>query len=110
MDAPPVTRNACWGGLFRPLPVAAEVHARLRRHRQCHHVANLSAVIGAAVILAPRAFLRVADQVGASDMVMMANFGATEAAEEPFRAIRVDTGARAVERLVINTGHRVAGL
>ena len=65
MDALHVTRNGCWGDLFRPLPISAEVHARLRRHRQCHHVPDLSAVIGAAVILAPRALLRVADQVGA---------------------------------------------
>ena len=54
---------------------------------------HLIAVRDAAVVFAPSAFLSVAKQVGARDVVMMADFRAAKTGEVAFRQI----GASAVE-------------
>jgi hypothetical protein len=64
---------------------------------------------GPAMILAPRCLLRVAPQIGSSDMVMMALFGAAHAAEKflcPIRASAVE----AIGFFVIDPFHFVRGM
>ena len=72
------------------LPVPAEIDAGLVVHRQRHDPVNLGAVRVFAVILPPRALLREADQVGASNVMMVADLAAPHAGEERLGGIRVD--------------------
>jgi hypothetical protein len=51
-------------------------------HRQGHNAINLDAVRVFPVILAPRSFLGEAYEIGASEMVMMADLGPPHAAEK----------------------------
>ena len=67
-----------------PLPISAEIDARLVPHRQRHDPINLEAVRVFPVILAPRALLREADQVRAGDVVMVADLAAAHAGEKRF--------------------------
>jgi hypothetical protein len=48
----------------------------------------LVAIRGAAVIFSPSRFLRVTEQIRASDMMMVTSFAATETGEVAFRPIR----------------------
>ena len=91
-----------------PLPIAAEVHARLRGQRQPDHAAHLGAVVHPAVILAPRAFLGVAAEKDAADVVVVALLGAAHAGEEGRRAVRAST-VQAVGNAVIDDFDGVAG-
>ncbi len=59
--------------LPHPLPVPAPVHAWLARHRQPHDRLRLPPVVHAAVIFPPSCLLGIPDQIGASDMVMVAD-------------------------------------
>ena len=54
------------------------------------------------MILPPCGFLGAADQIGARDVVIVANLGAADAGEEAFRAIREDAGFGAVEVLMVD--------
>jgi len=74
-----------------PLPIAAEIQ-RLLRHRQTRKAVHLFAIRGAAVIFPPRRFLRVTEQIRASDVMMVTDLGATHTAEKflcPIRASAV---------------------
>jgi hypothetical protein len=65
---------------------------------------HLFAIRHAAVILAPSAFLSIAKEIGARDVVMMANLRAAQPGEVRLRLI----GARAIEAvgfLAINPSH-----
>jgi hypothetical protein len=65
-----------------PLPIPAEVDAPLRGHRQPDNAVYLFAIADAAVILASCGLLGKADQVGASDVMVVADLSPTHAAEE----------------------------
>lgn len=58
--------------LSRPLPVAAEVHARTVCQRQPNHPPHLRAVVHPPGVLAPCAFLGIPGEIGAGDVVMVA--------------------------------------
>ena len=107
MDFP--RRAPCDGSLILccfdvPLPIPAEIHARLTSQRQPGHAADLLAIGDAAVVLPPSGFLSEAEQVWPGDMVVMASLAATEPGEIAFRPIR----AGAIERigfLMIDAAH-----
>jgi hypothetical protein len=65
-----------------PLPIATEIDTRPVLHRQSRKAARLFAIRGAAVIFAPACLLRVAEQISARDMMVMADLGATHATEK----------------------------
>lgn len=95
-----------------PLPIAAEIDARLAVHRQPHDAIYLRPVQLPAMILARGAFLREPQQIPAGDMVMMANLAAPHATEKAFGRIGVDL-VRAAERvgfLMVDPVERVAGV
>ena len=96
--------------LFRPLPIPAPVHARPGRHRQPDDRLNLPPVVHPAMILAPCRLLGIADQIGARDMVMVADLRPAEAGEELLGPIRINAPRIAVELLVIDPLHGEAGL
>ena len=77
-----------WRLVRRPLPVAAEVHARPGLQRQPNDAPNLLAVVIPAMALAIGTLLRVAGQIHARDVVMVADFGAAQPAKEALRAAR----------------------
>jgi hypothetical protein len=52
-----------------------------RLHRQCRYAAHLIAIRGAAVIFPPLRFLRIAEEIRPGDVVVNADFGASQAAE-----------------------------
>ena len=78
------------------LPVAAPIYAGRRLHRQPHHAAHLRAVGDPPVILAPCALLRVANEIRAGDVMMVADLAAPQAGEEFLRAVRIDAAGQAV--------------
>ena len=78
-----------------PLPVAGEVRRDALAHNEAGELRDLIAVRNAAVILAPRTFLRVTEQIGAGDVMEMTDLGAAQAAEIFLGPI----GAGAVERI-----------
>ena len=94
--------------LLRPLPISAPVHTRPARHCQPGHGLDLGAVRDPAVILAPSRFLRIPDQIGARDMVVMPDLGPAHPGEEFLGPVRVDPGTGAVELAVIDPGDREA--
>src|ERR1700730_12197305 len=71
------------------LPVAAEIDARLVRHRKGHDPVNLYAVGLALVILAPCRFLSEAEQVGAGDVGVLSDFAPAHPAKEALGVIGV---------------------
>ena len=72
---------------------------------------NLEAVWLSAMILAPCRFLREADQVGAGDMVMVADFAAAHAAEKALGVVRVDFADRqAVGFLMVDPVQLIPGV
>ena len=71
-----------------PLPISAEIHGRLAASLPDPQAAHLLTIGDAAVIFAPRRFLRVAEQILAGDMMMVADLGAAHAAEIFLRPIR----------------------
>lgn len=76
-----------------PLPITCEINRLAALHCQPRNLLHLIAVRHAAVILAPRRLLRIAEQVIAADMVMMTNLSAAHAAEKflcPIRASAVE--------------------
>ena len=84
------------GGL-RALPVTAEVDRRSAPHRQPGHAVDLLAVADPAQVLAPSGFLCVADKIPPGDVVVTAEFAATQTREVGFGAI----GAGAVETVAL---------
>lgn len=60
------------------------------------------------MILAPRALLRVADQIGARNVMVMPDLSPAHAGEEAFRTVRVDAARQAVGLAVVNPLHVVA--
>ncbi len=64
-----------------PLPVADEIRAGPLAEGKAGQTAHLVPVGHPAVILPPRGFLSVAEEVGAGDMMVVPRFGAAEAAE-----------------------------
>jgi hypothetical protein len=76
-----------------PLPVASEIYRPLHLHRQTRKAGHFVAIRDAAVIFALRSLLGVPEQVGASDMMVVADLAATHAAEKllcPVRASAVE--------------------
>jgi hypothetical protein len=55
--------------------------------RQRRDAADLISVINAAIVFPPRGFLRIAEQVRASKVMMMADFRAAQTAEIALRPI-----------------------
>ena len=64
------------------LVIAAKINARLAGERERGDAANLGAIVNAARIFTPGRFLRVAEQVRASDVVIVTDLTATHAAEK----------------------------
>jgi hypothetical protein len=58
------------------------------RRRRCRDHKILFAIRHAAMILAPSDFAGISRQIRAGDMMMLANFGATEAREIRLRLVR----------------------
>ena len=85
-----------------PLPISTPIHGRRRGHRQCRHGTDLPPVINPAMIPAPRALLPIADQVGAGDVVMVAEFRPAHAGEEPFGAVCVDASSGRIKLAVVD--------
>jgi hypothetical protein len=81
-----------------PLPIAREIDARLPRHRQPRNARHLLAIGDPAAILAPRGFLGVAEEVGAGNVMVVADLTPAKAAEIFLRPIRACT-VQAVRRL-----------
>lgn len=86
------------------LPIAGEVRAGLLLHRKAGEALNMLAVGHAAVILAPRGFLRVAEKILAGDAVMMADLSATQAREIGLGVVRAGA-VRAVSLLMVDPAH-----
>jgi hypothetical protein len=86
------------------LPVTRKINARLPIQSEVGNLANLLAIGYAAVIFAPRRLLRVTQEIGTGDMVMMTGFRATQAGEIAFRPIRA-SAVEAVSLLVIDAAH-----
>ena len=93
---------------FVPLPVPAEIDARLAPHRQRYHAIDLDAVRVPPMILAPRRFLREPYQVRAGEMMMVANLGPPHAAEKRFGVVAMDAVAEAIRFLMVDPVHREA--
>jgi hypothetical protein len=93
-----------------PLPIAAEIDARLIPHRQHRHAIDLKAVRVAPMILTPGALLREPGEVRAGEVVMMADLGAAHAGEERLGVVRVDPAFQAVGFLVVDPVHREAAM
>jgi hypothetical protein len=74
-----------------PLPIPAEIGARLAAHREADDPRDLFAIRHAAIIFALRRLLRVAKQISAGNVVMVADLGAADAAEKFLSPIRADT-------------------
>ena len=73
-----------------PLPVPAEIDARLVVHRQRRDPVNLAAIRNPTVVLAPGCLLCEPKQVRAGDVVMMADFTPAHVREEALGGIGVD--------------------
>jgi len=80
------------GGLGA-LPVAAEVHRRPAAHRQADHAVDLLAVADAPQVLTPSRFLSVAGQIRSGNVVVMAEFAATQAGEVGLGTVGSGTGS-----------------
>ena len=95
-----------------PLPVAAEIDARLVVHRQRHDPVNLIAVRNPPVVLAPSCLLCEPKQIRAGDMVMMPNLAPAHPAKEALGLIGVDLvlAAQAVGFFVIDPVQRVSAV
>lgn len=78
-------------------------------HSEVDDALGLLAVSNTAVIFAPRGLLRVAEQIGSRDVVVMADFRTAEAAKELFRPIGAGAFV-AVGFLVVDAAHLVAGV
>jgi hypothetical protein len=74
----------------RPLPIPAPINRHRRPHRQPHDALDLPAVRHPTVILTPRGFLCVSDQIRARNEVMMAALDPAHPEEKLLRAIRID--------------------
>lgn len=57
------------------------------------------------MVLTARQLLRIADQMGSGDVVVVANLAPAQAREVAFRAVGVGAGGRAVERAVVDPGN-----
>ena len=71
---------------------------------QLRNAANLCAVVNAALILAPCAFLGVLQKVRAGNVMMMANLSSADAAEIAFRHIRASAVHR-IRFLMVDAAH-----
>lgn len=91
------------------LPVASEIDARLRAHRQRRDPVHLFAIRHAAMILAPGRLLRIAKQIGSGDVVVMADLGAAKAAEIALSIVRA-SAVFAISLLMIDALHFEAGV
>jgi hypothetical protein len=92
-----------------PLPVAGEINRLATPHGELRNALHLSAIGDAAVVLTPCGFLRVANEVRAGDVMVMADRDAAHAAEKAFGL--VGAGAvQAVRLLVIDALHLVAAV
>jgi len=69
------------------LIVSAEIDRGAAFQRQFCHAANLRAIVNAAGVFTERAFLSVAEQVGAANVMVMAHLCAAETAEIRLRLI-----------------------
>ena len=81
-----------FGSYCAPLPIPAEINARLVMHRQSDKAVNLKAVWLLAMILAPCGLLREPNQVQAGNMMMMADFAAPHPREETLGVVRMRLG------------------
>lgn len=70
------------------LPITHEIRAGLFLHDEARETEDLISVRHAAMILAPRRFLRIAKKIIARNMMMNADFSAAQAREIFFRPIR----------------------
>ena len=95
------SRRSVLPSVCRPLPIPAPVHRRPQPHRQPHDGINLPPVVLPAPVLAPRAFLGVADQIRPGDMVMTPDFSPANAGEEALGAVGVDAAGQGVGLLVV---------
>ena len=77
------------------LPISGKIDRLPSIQSQASNPLCLPTIGNAPVILAPRAFLRIAEQIWPSDMVMVADLGAAQATEISFRPI----GASIVGRI-----------
>jgi len=91
------------------LPIAAEIDRRFAPHCETYDGVGLVAVAHATVILAPRSFTGVTDQIGTGNVMMVAEFTTTQAQEIRPYAIDAST-IDAVTDLVIDRPHEEAGL
>jgi hypothetical protein len=102
-----IAESASVGGLFIvPLPIPAEINWWLSFHRQTCKAAHLCADINPAVIFTPWCLLRVAEQILASDMMMVADFGAAHTAEKFLGLIRA-SAVQWISFLVIDPLHLI---
>ena len=92
------------------MPISAEIDARLVARRQRDNPVNLRPVRVAPMILAPRSFLRETYQVGAGEMMMVADLSATHAAEKALRVVAVEAVAEAICLLMVDPVHREAAV
>src|ERR1700730_9200940 len=86
-----------------PLPVSAEIDARLVPHRQRHDAIDLDAVRVPPMILAPRSFLSEPDQIRAGEMMVVADLRAAHAAEKALSVVAMDAVAEAVGFLMVDS-------
>ena len=93
-----------------PLPVAAKIDAWWVRHRQFHDAINLTAVCIAAMIFAPRIFLREPSQIRPGNLMMVADLATPHPGKERLRVVGMDGGAKAIRLLVIDPVHRIAAV
>ena len=67
---------------------SGEVHRVPALHGESGNPVDLLAIGGAAVVFAPCGFLSVAEKLGTSDMVVVADLGTAKPAEVLFRPVR----------------------
>ena len=93
-----------------PLPIAAEIDARLVVHRQRHDPVNLAAVGCSPVVFPPCRLLREPQKVRAGDVMMVSNLAPAHPAKEALGGIGIDfiVAAQAVGFFVIDPMQRVA--
>jgi len=69
---------------------------------------DLPPIINPAVVFAPRAFLRITDQIRPRDVVMVANLGPANTAKKALGPVAVDAAGQAVGLPMVDPIHRVA--
>lgn len=91
--------------MTRPVDVALSFYPVATRVWRCNALCLL-AIGSAAIIFAPRGFLRIAEQIQARDVIMVAHFTAAQAAEIALCPIRA-SAVTAVGLFVVDALHFV---